>query len=84
MKGLQERPDRYRDCRRGGADFDLVILVHGSAGRDGNRAAFWEGGAHSRGGAALHKSPHWKEMFSIRNVRRIMNDQDVIASKAKG
>lgn len=33
--------------------------------------------------AALHKSPHWKEMFSIRNVRRIMNDQDVIASKGK-
>jgi hypothetical protein len=34
--------------------------------------------------AALHKSPHWKEMLSIRNVKRIMNDQDVIASKGKG
>jgi hypothetical protein len=33
--------------------------------------------------AALHKSPHWKEIFSIRNIRRIMNDQDVIASKGK-
>jgi hypothetical protein len=33
--------------------------------------------------AALHKSPHWKEMFSIRNVKRIMNDHDVIASKGK-
>jgi hypothetical protein len=33
--------------------------------------------------AALHKSPHWKEMLSIRNVKRIMNDHDVIASKGK-
>jgi hypothetical protein len=33
--------------------------------------------------AALHKSPHWKEILSIRNIRRIMNDQDVIASKGK-
>jgi hypothetical protein len=32
---------------------------------------------------ALHKSPHWKEMFSIRNIKRIMNDQDVIASRGK-
>lgn len=32
---------------------------------------------------ALRKSPHWQEMFSIRNVKRIMNDQDVIVSKGK-
>jgi len=27
---------------------------------------------------ALRKSPHWKQMFSIRNIKKIMNDQDVI------
>jgi hypothetical protein len=33
---------------------------------------------------ALRKSPHWKQMFSIRNIKKIMNDQDVIISKGKG
>jgi hypothetical protein len=33
--------------------------------------------------ATLRKSPYWQQMFSIRNVRKIMNDQDVIASKGK-
>ena len=32
---------------------------------------------------ALRKSPEWKEMFSVRNIRRILNDQDVIVSKGK-
>ena len=32
---------------------------------------------------ALRKSPEWKEMVSIRNVRRILNDQDVVVSKGK-
>ena len=32
---------------------------------------------------ALRKSPRWKEMFSIRNIKKIMNDQDVIISKGK-
>jgi hypothetical protein len=32
---------------------------------------------------ALRKSPEWKEMFSIRNVRKILNDQDVVVSKGK-
>jgi len=31
----------------------------------------------------LRKSPYWQQMFSIRNVRKIMNDQDVITSKGK-
>jgi hypothetical protein len=31
----------------------------------------------------MRKSPYWQEMFSIRNVRKIMNDHDVIASKGK-
>ena len=31
----------------------------------------------------LRKSPYWQQMFSIRNVMKIMNDQDVIASKGK-
>jgi hypothetical protein len=31
----------------------------------------------------LRKSPYWQQMFSIRNVKKIMNDQDVIASKGK-
>jgi hypothetical protein len=31
----------------------------------------------------LRKSPYWQQMFSIRNVRKIMNDRDVIASKGK-
>lgn len=30
---------------------------------------------------ALRKSPRWQEMFSIRNIKKIMNDQDVIVSK---
>jgi hypothetical protein len=32
---------------------------------------------------ALRKSPEWKEMFSIKNIKRVMNDQDVIVSKGK-
>ena len=32
---------------------------------------------------ALRKSPEWKEMFSIKNIRRILNDQDVIVSKGR-
>jgi hypothetical protein len=31
----------------------------------------------------LRRSPYWQQMFSIRNVRKIMNDHDVIASKGK-
>jgi hypothetical protein len=31
----------------------------------------------------LRKSPYWQQMFSIRNVRKIMNDRDVITSKGK-
>jgi hypothetical protein len=52
MAGLQERPDCYLYSRRGGADLALVGVVHGPAGRDGDRAAFWQSGAHSRAGAA--------------------------------
>jgi hypothetical protein len=32
---------------------------------------------------ALRKSPIWQEMFSIRNIKKIMNDKDVIVSKGK-
>jgi hypothetical protein len=32
---------------------------------------------------ALRKSPYWQQMFSISNIRKIMNDQDVIISKGK-
>ena len=32
---------------------------------------------------AMRKTPFWKEMFSIRNVKKILNDQDVITSKGK-
>jgi hypothetical protein len=32
---------------------------------------------------ALRKSPEWKEMFSIKNIKKIMNDQDVIVTKGK-
>ena len=32
---------------------------------------------------ALRKSPRWQEMFSIGNIKKIMNDQDVIVSKGK-
>ena len=31
----------------------------------------------------LRKSPYWQQMFSIKNVRKIMNDHDVIVSKGK-
>jgi len=31
----------------------------------------------------LRKSPYWQQMFSIRNIRKIMNDHDVITSKGK-
>ena len=32
---------------------------------------------------ALRKSPYWQQMFSIRNIKKIMNDKDVIVSKGK-
>jgi hypothetical protein len=32
---------------------------------------------------ALRKSPNWQEMFSIKNIKKIMNDHDVIISKGK-
>ena len=32
---------------------------------------------------ALRKSPFWQEIFSIRNIRKIMNDEDVIITKGK-
>jgi hypothetical protein len=32
---------------------------------------------------ALRKSPNWQEMVSIRNIRKIMNDKDVIVSKGR-
>ena len=32
---------------------------------------------------ALRKSPFWQEMFSIGNIKKIMNDKDVIISKGK-
>jgi len=32
---------------------------------------------------ALRKSPYWQQMFSIRNIKKIMNDRDVIISKGK-
>ena len=32
---------------------------------------------------ALRKNPFWQQMFSIRNVRKIMNDHDVIVTKGK-
>jgi hypothetical protein len=32
---------------------------------------------------ALRKSPRWQEMFSIRNIKKIMNHHDVLVSKGK-
>jgi len=32
---------------------------------------------------ALRKSPRWQEMFSIRNVKKIMNHHDVLVSEGK-
>jgi hypothetical protein len=32
---------------------------------------------------ALRKSPYWQQMFSIRNIRKIMNHHDVLVSKGK-
>ena len=32
---------------------------------------------------ALLKRPYWQQMFSIRNVKKIMNNKDVIISKGK-
>ena len=32
---------------------------------------------------ALRKSPVWKEIFSIKNVKKVMDDKDVIVSKGK-
>ena len=31
----------------------------------------------------LRKSPYWQQMFSIRNVKKIMNHHDVLVSKGK-
>jgi len=33
--------------------------------------------------AALRKSPLWQEMFSIRNIKKIMNHHDVLVSEGK-
>ncbi len=32
---------------------------------------------------AMRKTPHWKEMFSIGNIKKILNDQEVILSRGK-
>jgi hypothetical protein len=32
---------------------------------------------------AMRRSPDWKEMFSFRNIKKILNDQDVVVSKGK-
>ncbi|NIR13178.1 MAG: hypothetical protein GWN86_04195, partial [Desulfobacterales bacterium] len=32
---------------------------------------------------ALRKSPAWKEIFSIKNIKKVMDDKDVIVSKGK-
>ena len=32
---------------------------------------------------AMRKTPHWKEMFSIKNIQKVLNDKDVIVSKGK-
>ena len=32
---------------------------------------------------ALRRSPEWKEMFSIKNIKKVMDDKDVIVSKGK-
>lgn len=32
---------------------------------------------------AMRKTPHWKEMFSIRNIQKVLNDKDVIVSKGR-
>ena len=32
---------------------------------------------------ALRKSPYWQEVFSISNIRKIMNDKDVLISKGR-
>ena len=37
----------------------------------------------SEADVALRKNPYWQEMVSIRNIRKIMNDKDVIISKGK-
>jgi hypothetical protein len=31
----------------------------------------------------LRKKPYWQQMFSVKNIKKIMNDQDVIVSKGK-
>jgi hypothetical protein len=31
----------------------------------------------------LRKNPYWQQMFSVKNIKKIMNDQDVIVSKGK-
>ena len=33
---------------------------------------------------ALRKNPYWQQMFSVKNIKKIMNDRDVIVSKGKG
>ena len=32
---------------------------------------------------ALRKSPVWKEIFSVKNIKKVMDDKDVIVSKGK-
>jgi len=35
------------------------------------------------GDVTLRKNPHWQDVFSIRNIKRIMNDRDIVVSKGK-
>ncbi len=32
---------------------------------------------------AMRKSPYWQEVFSIRNIKKILNDKDVIISRSR-
>jgi hypothetical protein len=55
-----------------GENMEIVVL--------GNELAIYRTSVDD---IALRKSPYWQEVFSIRNIRKIMNDKDILISKGR-
>jgi hypothetical protein len=67
---------------------DMTDLEHKKVGISTSTYALWRERSWrcwytTVADVALRKSPHWQQMFSIRNIKKIMNDKDVMISKGK-
>ncbi len=65
-------------------DLDLYILPHEGELMEiavlGNELTIYRTTLED---IAMRKSPQWREVFSISNIRKIMNDKDIIESKCR-